>query len=129
MTLPITSITAAVLVVIFFVLTFSVIKARSDAGISILHGDDMALALKVRVHGNFAEFVPLALILLALAEIAGSNGKALMAAGGLLVLSRIVIPFGLTLERFDHPVRIVGNIGTHLSIIISVVLIVLAQLA
>lgn len=127
MTLPITSLYAAVLAVIFLVLTMQVIKARSAAGISILHGDDMNLAMKIRIHGNFAEFVPLALILLALAEISGSNALALNVAGAALVVSRILIPFGLDIERFNHPVRIIGNLGTHIAIVICVVLIGIAQ--
>jgi uncharacterized membrane protein YecN with MAPEG domain len=129
MTLPITSLTAAVLAVVFLILTYQVIKVRSAAGISILHGDNMDLALKMRVHANFAEFVPLALIVMALAEIAGGNATALLVAGVLLVVSRIVIPFGISLERFNHPVRIAGNVGTHLSILTSVVLIIMAQLS
>ena len=89
----------------------------------------MELALKMRVHANFAEFVPLTLIVMALAEMAGGNGTALTVAGGVLVVSRIVIPFGISLERFNHPMRIAGNVGTHLAILISVVLILMAQFA
>lgn len=127
MSLPITSLVAAVLAVGFLILTYRVIVARSAAGASILHADDMTLALKIRVHGNFAEFVPFALILLALAEMAGSNQMALYGAGGLLVASRILIPFGMDIDRIAHPLRIIGNMGTHGAILICVVLIAISQ--
>ncbi|WGI20553.1 MAPEG family protein [Amylibacter sp. IMCC11727] len=129
MDLQITALSAAVLAIVFLVLTFGVIKARTAAGISILHGDDMSLALKMRVHGNFAEFVPLALILMALAENAGGNKTALSVAAMILVISRIILPFGLKVENMTHPVRIAGNIGTHLAMLICVVLIGLTQFA
>ena len=127
MLLQIAPLYAAILAVIFLVYTMRVIKARSAAGLSILHGDDMDLALKVRIHANFAEFVPIALIVLMLAEMSGGNGLAVHIAGAMLVASRIFIPFGMDLNRFDHPLRIIGNLGTHISIVISVVLIGIAQ--
>ena len=89
----------------------------------------MSLALKMRVHGNFAEFVPFALILMALAEIGGANRTALIVTAVILIISRIILPFGLKLENMTHPVRIAGNVGTHLAILICVVLIGLTQFA
>ncbi|MEJ6710401.1 MAG: MAPEG family protein, partial [Amylibacter sp.] len=123
MLFQITPLYAAFLAVIFLVYTMRVIKARSAAGLSILHGDDMELALKVRIHANFADFVPIALIVLMLAEMSGGNGIAVHVAGALLIASRILIPFGMDLVKFAHPLRIIGKLGTHISIGISVVLI------
>ena len=97
MLLQIAPLYAAILAVIFLVYTMRVIKARSAAGLSILHGDDMDLALKVRIHANFAEFVPFALIVLMLAEMSGGNGMAVHVAGALLVASRILIRLEWTL--------------------------------
>lgn len=123
MTLPITSLFASILAVMLLVLTYRVIIARSSSGHSILHGEDMDLAMKIRIHGNFVEFVPMAIVLLALAEASGASELPLYVAGALLVVSRFLIPFGMHIDRMTHPLRIAGNMGTHLSIVICIGLI------
>ena len=65
MTLQITALYAAILTLMYLALTYYVINGRVAADQSILHGDDMNLATKIRRHGNFAEFVPMALIVMA----------------------------------------------------------------
>lgn len=116
MTLPITSIYAAALAVILLALTYHVIFGRAKTGVSILHGGDMALATRMRRHGNFVETVPLALIVMALAELGGANATALHVAGVLLVLGRIAHPIGLDPDVATKPLRIIGGVASHLSI-------------
>lgn len=129
MPLPITSLYAAILALMLIALTYYVIKGRANTGVSILHGGDMALATRIRQHGNFVEFVPMALIVMALAELGGANATALNVAGILLVLARIVQPFGMHPDIATKPLRIIGGAGTHLSILISVALILIARFA
>ena len=43
---------------------------RAKTGILLLHGEDESLLRLVRAHGNFIEYVPLALLALAGAEMA-----------------------------------------------------------
>ncbi|MBR9861974.1 MAG: hypothetical protein GYB24_00850 [Rhodobacteraceae bacterium] len=129
MPLPITSLYAAILALMLIVLTYYVILGRARSGISILHGEDMALATRIRQHGNFIEFVPMALIVMALAEFGGANSMALHIAGVLLVVARIAQPFGMHPEIATKPLRIIGGAGTHLSILISVALILTARFA
>lgn len=62
MLVPITGLYAAVLTVVGLTLMNRVGRIRDRTGVSILHGDDMHLALAMRQHGNFIETVPLALI-------------------------------------------------------------------
>ena len=73
MIVPITALYAGVLALIVGVLGFQVGSTRSRVGISILHGDDMDLAEKIRRHANFTENVPLALILMAVLELNGCS--------------------------------------------------------
>ena len=127
MTLQITALYGAILTLMYLGLTFYVIKSRVAADQSILHGDDMQLATKIRRHGNFAEFVPMALIVMALAEMGGGNPVALNAAGIILVVARAVQPFGMDPVKANKPARIIGGVGTHLSMLICVALIFMAQ--
>lgn len=129
MSFQITSLYAAILALIYLGLTFYVIKGRVAANQSILHGDDMVLATKIRRHGNFAEFVPFALILMALAEASGANTTAINAAGLILVVARIAQPFGMDPVDPAKPLRFIGGVGTHLSMLICIVLIFMAQFA
>lgn len=102
----------------------SVSIMRAKTGISILHGDDMVLAEKIRKHGNFTEVVPLALILMAIVELNGASNLWLHAIGGLLLISRILHPFGIKHDNPQEILRGVGSGGTSLSMLISVIFIV-----
>jgi uncharacterized protein len=108
MSLTITTTYALLLVPIWFVLFFSIVSARTDLKTSIGDGGNPALLLKMRRHGNFIEWVPFVLVLMIMAEAQGAGPYWLHAAGVLLVLGRLVHPFGLKIDS-THPLRIVGN--------------------
>ncbi|BAE51374.1 MAPEG family protein [Paramagnetospirillum magneticum] len=103
---------AALLAVMFIVLSLRVIKARYRAKASLGDGGDEGLTRAIRVHGNFAEFVPFALVLITLAEMNGSPFWSIHALGTLLIVSRLFHAWGLTsgVLRF----RQVGMIGTFI---------------
>jgi uncharacterized membrane protein YecN with MAPEG domain len=103
--LQITSVTAAVLALIYAVLTFRVGQARGQAGASlgdgsfgvIKRGQEHTVPLLVasRSHANFGEFVPLALILLGLAEHDRAPHFFVLALAVMLVVGRAVHPVGM----------------------------------
>ena len=68
----ITLIVTAVFVLMSIPMAISVGVRRAKTGILLLHGDDEALLRLMRAHGNFIEYVPLAILALAAAEIAGT---------------------------------------------------------
>ena len=117
MTFPITSLYAATLALMMIALAAGVIIKRGKSGVSIMHGDDMNLALAMRRHGNFIENVPMALILMALAEVQGAAAPWLHVMGLLLVASRVVHAVGLNIESPSAPARIIGASATFLCII------------
>jgi uncharacterized membrane protein YecN with MAPEG domain len=119
MGLPITGFYAAVLTLIVTFLGFQVGMKRLETGISILHGDDMSIAERIRRHANFTETVPLALILLAAIELNGASHGLLHALGLGLVVARVAHPMGLHHARMRHPLRFVGANGTLLVMLIS----------
>ena len=66
--LRITAFYAALLAVLFLYLSVRVIGWRRERRVEFGHGEDFELLRRMRVHANFAEYVPFALLLMALAE-------------------------------------------------------------
>jgi len=117
--IPVTALYAGLLGLIYLVLGFHVGSYRGKVGVSILHGDDMELATRIRRHGNFAEYVPLLLVLFAALELGGASAWSLHAMGAALVGARIAHPLGLFLDNAGHPLRVVGAVGTLLVLLIA----------
>ncbi|QCI65708.1 MAPEG family protein [Phreatobacter stygius] len=115
MTFQVTAFYAAILAFAVMVLANVVSAKRGRAGISILHGDDLDLALWTRRHGNLIENVPLALILMALCEARGLGPGWLNAMGILLIVARAAHLVGLDASRLTSPLRIAGGVGTQIA--------------
>ncbi len=87
---------AAILGLIFVALSLWVSMGR--AKLRVHHGDGghVALSRRIRAHANFAEYVPFALLLIGLAEMAGAGGATVQALLIVLVAARLAHPFGMT---------------------------------
>ena len=108
----ITALVAAILGLWFILLSLNVVRMRVKSGISIYYGDNKELAVAIRRHGNLAENVGLALILLALLEMLGGPDMAVYILGAILILVRIIHPFGLNFDSPNRVARAIGGIGT-----------------
>src|SRR6185312_10925457 len=95
--LPITLAAAAVLGIIYVLLSVAVSGQRGKTKIGLGTGADASAALgqehtapklliAVRRHGHFAEYVPLSLILLMLLELANTDRNVLIGLAAALVL-------------------------------------------
>ncbi len=71
-------------------------------------GRNRILERRVRVHGNFAEYVPFALLLLTMAEIRGAPDYALHGLCLLLVIGRVSHAWGVASEPEVPRSRVVG---------------------
>lgn len=116
MTLQITALYAGIMMIFALALSFMAGSYRGSSGISVLFGSpvNMELAQRVRVHQNFLEYVPLALILMSVIEINGGNTTFLHVFGIVLIISRIAHSIGLKHDNMAHPGRIIGAGGTAL---------------
>ncbi|MEO8241032.1 MAG: MAPEG family protein [bacterium] len=112
MTFPMTAPYAAVLAVILITLNLLAIRTRGKTTISLGDRGDDRLLEACRRQMNFVENVPLALILMLLAEAGGAGATLLNLAGVVLVLSRLIHPFGITVTNQAHPLRIGGSVAT-----------------
>jgi uncharacterized membrane protein YecN with MAPEG domain len=94
--MPITAFYAALLAGLFLFLSVRVIGWRRERRVEFGHGEDFELLRRMRVHANFAEYVPFALLLMALAESMEPPNLLLHAAGIALVAGRIVHAYGVS---------------------------------
>ncbi len=108
-----TPIYALVVALIWLLLWIRVTTLRSSMGQSIGDGGDQTLLLRIRQHGNCADWSAFILILMILAEGMGAPALFLHVSGALLVIGRIAHPFGLKIDNAAHPLRYVGN-GTNI---------------
>ena len=116
MSLPITALYASILMIFALALSFRAGGFRGKTGISVLFGEppNMELAERVRVHQNFLEYVPLAIILMGIIELNSGNATFLHVFGVVLIFSRIAHAIGLKHDNMGHPGRVIGAGGTAL---------------
>lgn len=112
-----TSITVLCLVPLFLVLTFRVIGYRRAHRISIGDNGDPECLRRVRMHANFVEYAPFALILMLLCELMGATPAQLIPGGALLVLGRYFHAFGISTPQAPMSFRVGGMIFTIFSIV------------
>lgn len=119
----VTPLYSAMIGVINMILWVRTTKMRASKRISIGDGQDPNMLLRIRQHGNCAEWSSFLLIQMILAESMGVGPGALNAAGALLVFGRVVHPFGLDITT-AKPLRYVGNGANIMSAVICIVSIV-----
>ena len=112
MLVHITSVYTGLLAVIWFVLFAQIGRLRSKYDISLGDGGHHDMILAQRRYMNFIESTPFALFLVFLVDTNDGGAKWVHALGVILVLSRAVHPFGLTIEKMNTPARIIGAGGT-----------------
>ena len=115
-TLPITALIAAILGLVFVPLSARVGFYRLKSQISLLDGGDKELTRRMRAQGNFAEYVPIGLILLALVEIGGAVDWTVYLLGGSLVVGRLFHLVTISGSE-TGPGRPIGMVLTFLSIL------------
>ena len=116
MPLPITTLYAALIALVFLVLSVRTIRYRRANGPSLGPGDDKHMLRFMRAHANCAEYAPIGLILLALCELGGLSAALLHVLGALLFLGRALHAYGLSGPRQVVNARVGGMVLTLLSI-------------
>lgn len=83
------SLYAGVLALLYLVLSTYVIRGRFLHRVSLGDGGQADMTRRVRAHANFAEYVPFALLLLLLVELANVSAWLLHGLGLSLIMGRI----------------------------------------
>ncbi len=107
---------AAVLALVFVALSVNVIKGRRERRVAIGVSGAGDLERRVRAHGNFAEYAPFALLLIAMAELRGTPPLVLHALCASLLLGRLVHAWGVSRTDEDLRVRVAGMAATFAAI-------------
>jgi len=94
-TMPITAATASILALVFFRLSLAVIKFRRQHKVSLGSDGHDDLERAIRAQGNFAEYVPISLILIACLELNGAAWWMVALTGLVLLLGRIIHAKGM----------------------------------
>ena len=95
MSLTITAIYASLAGLLLLVLSFRVVRSRRKLSVGLGDGGQESLLRAQRAQANFTEYVPIALILLAVAESQVLTGWLLHTAGAVLLLARLLHAWGL----------------------------------
>jgi uncharacterized membrane protein YecN with MAPEG domain len=125
MTYSVTAVYALPLAVIFLVHFFRIAGMRQALGVAMGDGGNTQLQTRIRCHGNFIEWVPMVLIAMMLAEGNGAPAMYLHASGALLVLGRLIHPFGMKADQASNPLRFAGNTMNILALVNAAVCIIM----
>ncbi|MEM1366697.1 MAG: MAPEG family protein [Cyanobacteria bacterium P01_H01_bin.15] len=108
---------AALLGIIFVTLSIRIILLRQS--LKILLGDkgNPRLLRAMRVHSNFAEYVPLCLILLGFAELQGTSPLVLNLLGLGLLIGRMLHAYGVSQAPENTRFRVAGMALTFICIL------------
>ncbi|MGE0754771.1 MAG: MAPEG family protein [Alphaproteobacteria bacterium] len=114
--LDVTAFFAGLLGIMLFLLSVNVIADRYRFRISLGAGDNEMTQRKIRAQGNFIEYVPMALILMALCEYGGASKAMLHGLGYMLFLGRLFHAYGLlvgeTVAKSRILFRQIGMVAT-----------------
>jgi uncharacterized protein len=118
----ITSLYAGLLALWFLVLSARVVRRRIN-GISLGDGGDKSLLRGIRGHGNFAEYVPLLLLMLGVLEYGGGLPAWLLhLLGATLLVSRLLHGYALSFTAEFRFGRFYGALLTFVLLLVMALL-------
>ena len=110
----ITSLYAGAAALMFVYLTLGVSRQRIKHKVSIGDGDNRAVLVAIRAQGNFVEYVPIGLILMAAVEAQGAPALAVHAVGAMLIGGRLMHAIDFTRRP---QILILRQLGTVLNLL------------
>ncbi|HVS26048.1 MAG TPA: MAPEG family protein [Burkholderiales bacterium] len=117
---------AALLGLLLVYLSYKIVGYRGKFKIGIGDGGNADLARAIRVQGNFVEYVPTALLLISLVELAGFSAWVVHVLGIALLAGRIFHAQGLGASAGPSPGRYIGTLSSWLTIAVAAILCLLS---
>lgn len=117
--MPTVALYAAVFAIMLIALAVRVILLRERHHVALGDGGHRALERAVRVHGNFTEYVPLALLLFWMVEASGASAVWVHGLCSALLLGRLVHAFGVSQTRETLALRVVGMALTFTALLVA----------
>ena len=118
--LLVTSVIASLLTIIFVKLSFAVIGLRRKNKVGLGSGDNEDLERAIRAQGNFAEYAPFGIILVACLELNGAPWWLVAIPGIALIIGRLIHAKGMNIPPPDFSQRVLGmkfTFGTLIALI------------
>ncbi len=106
--MPILSIYASLLAVIFVVLSVRTLRLRRHLKIAIGDAGNEHMLRAMRVHSNFAEYTPYALLMIYFVETSGASPVLVHALGLFLLIGRLAHAFGVSQYNEQYHYRVAG---------------------
>jgi uncharacterized membrane protein YecN with MAPEG domain len=94
--MTITALYAGILALLFLALSARVVQMRGKGMPSLGDGGNNDLLRRIRGHANFAEYVPMLLVMLAILESGGLPSTWVHALGATLVIARVLHGYALS---------------------------------
>lgn len=117
--LAVTSLYTAILALIMVVLAYQTSARRKSAKINLGTGNDDIMERRSRAFGNFTEFTPMFILLMAMIEIQGYGTNYVHILGMVTVFSRIFHALGMTNSITIINGRFVGAILAYVSLLVA----------
>ena len=122
MNIPVTTILASVLAVVFLVLSLRVIRLRVEKKVAHGDGGDEELRRAIRGHANWAEYAPIGILLVLIAELQSVNMILLAVLAAAFALGRSFHAYGFAFTAGNVFLRVRGMQLTFFTILILALL-------
>ena len=119
---------AAIFAVMLVALSMFVAKTRGDVRVAIGDGGNIVLQRRIRVQGNFTEYVPMALILFTFVEVQGWPHWLVHGLCLVLLAARLLHAYGIAQEPEDIRLRATGMATTAALLISAAVLLLYSSI-
>ncbi len=127
--MTVTPIYAAILGLVFVALSLQTIRLRRRHRVALGDGDQAPLQRAMRVHANFAEYVPLALLLMFFLEQGDGSALRMHVLGIVLLAGRLLHAWGVSQTTENLRYRTIGMVLTFSVIISASLFLLFAPLA
>ncbi len=123
---PVVPLYAAALALLFVALSVRTLRLRRKLPVPLGDGSN-PLLLRARRHANFAEYVPLGLLLIFFVEAGGASPWIVHALGACLLLGRVMHALGVSQERENSRYRVLGMALTFTALLTASACLALAR--
>ena len=115
--LTLTSLFAGILGIMLIALSVNVIRKRRKDMVAFGDKGDLDLRNRIRMHGNFVEYAPFAILLMGLSEVQGTPEWVLIALGTVFCVGRVRHAIGL--RNSNIGLRTIGMASTFAYLIMT----------
>ena len=121
----------AALALLYAVLGLQVSRLRRGNRVLFGDGDNIKLRSAIRAHANFAEYVPIIALMVAMLEMSGMSATRVHLLMAALLLARLLHPLGMYVgpRTWRFQVCRVGGISLTIMVLVAAALLILSRLA